>query len=113
MGVTQKSKWTQWRELLNGRNELIGFYRTNGKKVQVRAMNDDSIRGEATCNKCDKFDLYVGINLAFLRMRNKIIGKIRLDCNKVLEDCDNEELVIKHKIKNIINSVNNVEKADE
>lgn len=112
MGITQKSKWTQWRELLNGRNELIGFYRTNGKKVQVRAMNDD-IRGEATCNKCDTFDLYVGINLAFLRMRKKVVDKIRLDCQKVLEDCDKEELIIKHKMKNIINSVDNVEKADE
>lgn len=104
MGATQKSKWTQWTKLMNGRNELIGFYRTNGKKVQVRAMHDN-IRGEATCNKTDVFNLYIGINVAYLRMKKKIVDKVRFDCQQVLEGCDKEEREIQHKIKNLINSV--------
>lgn len=112
MGMTQKSKWTQWCKMLNNRNELIGFYRTNGKKVQVRAMNND-IRGEATCNKCDTFNLYIGINIAYMRMVKKVIDETRSEYMKFLDILDKEELDIKHKMKNLINTVENVVPAEE
>lgn len=67
--------WTPWTPVVsrvdNGTVEF--FYRTNRKKVQVKLMmtNNDSIKGEASCNTMDEFDLYFGIKLAYTRLDNK------------------------------------------
>ena len=81
--------WTQWNRLINGRGDVIAFYRTNGKKVQVRTV--DGFRGEATCNKCDTFDLWFGIRLAHARMQLKIMSKVKTQCEDVLKEAKKEE----------------------
>ena len=51
-------------------DSIIAFYRTNGKKVQVKIK---WYRCEASCNTMDDFDLYFGIQLAYLRCKNKAL----------------------------------------
>ena len=96
----QKSNWTPWTEVRNSRDELTGFYRTNGKKVQVRTT--DNIRAEATCNKCDTFDLYFGFNLAKIRLENKLIKGYKDALNKELDRLSKVEHENKIKIKRLM-----------
>ena len=97
-------KWTPWTRLLNCREEVIGFYRTNGKKVQVRTLHDN-YRGEATCNKTDTFNVWFGINLAWERMHSKIIADYKKNVEKAMKHIKEEEHNNKNKIKRLINSL--------
>lgn len=95
--------WTQWTRLINARGDVIAFYRTNGKKVQVRTV--DGFKGEATCNKCDTFNLWFGIRLAHARMQLKIISKVKTQCEDVLKEAKKEEHDNKVLIKRIYASL--------
>lgn len=55
--------WTAWQPIMSRAGEAF-FYRTNGKKVQVKCSDS---RGEASCNTKygDTFDLGFGIYLAY------------------------------------------------
>lgn len=71
-------KWTAWTKLIVNNDGVI-FYRTNGVKVQVKTI--DNVVGTASCHSGDVFNLYVGIQIAFLRMQNKIIKSNIKDLN--------------------------------
>jgi len=59
----QYRKWTEW-DVIQG--APFAKYRTdNVKRVQVLAMG---IKTTATCHRCGKFDLMVGINVAMKRL---------------------------------------------
>lgn len=51
-------------------------YRTNGKKVQVRPLQEytliGSLRGEATCSPSDDFDVNKGLAIAKMRLAKKL-----------------------------------------
>lgn len=63
-------KWTKWTPMKQG-NEVVAFYRTNQKKVEVR-LPLSNIRAVATCNG-DEFDLHFGIQLAYARCEQKLL----------------------------------------
>ena len=96
--------WTPWQRLIDQRGNTIAFYRTNRKKVQVRTA--DGFRGEATCNKCDEFNLYFGLSLALKRCELKFLKVVRNDyldgMNHVINDID----VIENDIRNMVKSIN-------
>jgi len=101
----QKSNWTNWAELINSKGQVVAFYRTNGKKVQVRTP--DNIRAEATCNKCDVFDLFFGVNLACIRLENKVIANSKRYYEEVINNFKNREHENKMKIKQLLKTATN------
>jgi hypothetical protein len=67
--------WTPWTPLTGLGGQKDAFYRTNGKKVQVRFITD-KVRAEASCNnKIDEFNLYFGIEIAYLRCCSKVLER--------------------------------------
>ena len=70
--IVKDNCWTEWFHAYGEINCEYFTFRTNGKKVQVRR---EGYKGEASCNKIDKFDLGIGIQIAYAR-----------SCIKKLED---------------------------
>ena len=66
--------WTNWQKFSGFDGQSDCFYRTNGKKVQVKFLTNN-VRAEACCCNGDEFNLSFGLNLAYLRARTKIIKK--------------------------------------
>lgn len=95
--------WTSWQRLVDQASNTIAFYRTNFKKVQVKTS--DGIRGEATCNKGDEFNLYVGIHIAWKRAENKILEQVRKDYEEGLTRVNADILNNKNYMKRLINSL--------
>lgn len=95
--------WTPWQRLVDQLGNTIAFYRTNQKKVQVRTTND--IRAEATCNKCDEFNLAFGIRLAMTRCEIKMLNNIYSEYAEVMErlsgDIKEKEDMIHRLIKSV------------
>ena len=81
--------WTPWTELIITNSQNIGWYRTNGKRVQVKTHN--GVRAEATCNKDDQFSLYIGVNIAVARCNKKVINQTIGEINKHIKEL-NERL---------------------
>lgn len=74
-------EWSNWsRKEVSYFNDIEGFgscpieYRDNGKKIQVRCLNDYyGIKAASTCCPTDKFDFEKGYNLAIARLRVKMV----------------------------------------
>lgn len=93
--------WTQWTPLTGFDGQTDAYYRTNRRKTQVRFLTSN-IRGESCLNaKCgDEFNLYFGIQLAYLRALNKAhakkITKYEEELNKAnLEIVENNRIMQK------------------
>ena len=95
--------WTPWQRLVDQLGNTVAFYRTNWKKVQVRTA--DNVRGEATCNKCDEFNLYLGLNIAMKRCEVKVLNQIRSEYEKAMKRLDEDISTKECAIKNIIKSL--------
>ena len=95
--------WTPWQRLVDQLGNTIAFYRTNWKKVQVRTA--DGVRGEATCNKCDEFNLYFGMNIAMKRCEIKVLSKIRSDYENVMKQLNDDISTKESAIQQIIKSL--------
>ena len=81
--------WTNWVYFtgFDGQNDCM--YRTNRKKTQVRFLTD-KVMGESFLNKEDDFNLAFGLNLAYLRARNKVIAKKKTEYENKLKNLDNK-----------------------
>lgn len=104
------NNWTVWTELTmtDGiHSEQIGWYRTNHKKVQVKLNN--GIRAEATCNKTDQFNLYLGVNLAINRCNKKMLKKTIADTKSQLKKMKAEYEKIDINICNLVNQARSIE----
>lgn len=67
--------WTQWVAITGFNGQTDAYYRTNRRKTQVKFITD-KVRAEACLNKKeDEFNLYFGIQLAYLRCLNKAMAK--------------------------------------
>lgn len=100
----EKKYWTEWQGISQGEN-LVGYFRTNGKKVQVRAYET---KAEATCNKTDDFNLKIGINLALLRCKLKYATLIKMNVLVFAKETEGE---IKSLFDNVINKRDNQNKV--
>ncbi len=90
-------RWTKWHGLSDTNGNVFGFYRTNGKRVQVKTI--DNIKGESSCNTMDEFDLRFGISLAMLRVQEKL-GNIMKDKG------DNMVVNAQATVKSMIDTIN-------
>ena len=98
--------WTPWQRLVDQLGNTIAFYRTNLKKVQVRTS--DGVRGEATCNKCDEFNLYFGLSIAMKRCEIKVLKKARSDYENVMKQLNEDISTKESAIYNLIKSLDKV-----
>lgn len=93
--------WTQWTPLVGFDGQTDVYYRTNRRKTQVKFLTDN-VRAESFVNvkAGDEFNLYLGIQLAYLRALNKAKSKKASEYEDALkkiniEIVDNERIIKK------------------
>lgn len=96
--------WTNWCPLAGYDGQSDAFYRTNGRKVQVKFLTD-KIRAESCCNKVNDFNLAFGIQLAYLRALNKAYLKKATKYEEALKQIDMEMVDNERIIKKMVNSL--------
>lgn len=84
--------WTDWTSITGFDGQTDAYYRTNRKKTQVKFITDN-VRAESFLNvkDGDEFNLYFGLNLAYLRTRDKALVKKKEKYEEELKNI-NEEL---------------------
>ena len=95
------SKWTEWTTFAT-EGSVIGLYRTNGKKVEVKW---NGYKSAAYCSKLDDFSLYFGLTLAYKRCIVKFLKKQQEYHKKMLHVTNGELLDYENAIKIMINSL--------
>lgn len=97
--------WTEWHELRDPNENIIAFYRTNYRKVQVRLFNGvNKFRGEAFCNRDDNFNLFFGIQLAYMRAMSKFYKDEIEETEGYLKEIKSTMTDNKNSIKRMINN---------
>lgn len=93
--------WTSWAPLTGFDGQTDAYYRTNRRKTQVKFLTD-KVRGESFLNvkEGDEFNLYFGIQIAYLRCLNKANSKKAAEHEEELkklniEIIDNERIIKK------------------
>lgn len=97
--------WTNWQQMVGFDGQNDAFYRTNRKKVQVKFITD-KVRAEASCHKDDDFNLFFGVQLAYLRCLDKALLKKATKYEEELKKIDNEMMDNLRIEKKMINSLN-------
>ena len=97
--------WTQWQPLAGFDGQTDCYYRTNRRKTQVKFMTDN-VRSESCCHKGDEFNLYFGIQTAYLRCCNKLLERQRNECLDRLDEIRMEFAENKQILKKMFNSLN-------
>lgn len=97
--------WTPWTAFTGFDGQTDVCYRTNRRKVQVKFITD-KVRAESCCHKCDDFNLFFGVQTAYLRCCNKLLNKKKLELNKTVCDIESEIAENEHILKKMINSLN-------
>lgn len=89
--------WTPWVSFtgFDGQNDVV--YKTNRRKTIVKFIKGN-IKAESCCHKDDEFNLYTGIQIAYLRARNKVLAKQKAELEESLkkinrEIADNSDIV--------------------
>jgi hypothetical protein len=105
--------WTQWKKLIDESGNVIAFYRTNFKKVQVRIFEGEC--SEATCNKRygDEFNLYFGVQLAYRRCLDKAFEKLITKYETSLNEFNSMRIENKNMIKKMLRSLDKTETEDK
>ena len=89
-----KRTWTNWIDDMlvyfdqDGHQYKVPVkYRNNGKQVQLRTNwnYEENIQVKASCNKTDKFDFEMGLDIADMRLQIKLLQR---DLEKFLDDLD-------------------------
>ncbi|MDD5980181.1 MAG: hypothetical protein PUC23_03615 [bacterium] len=97
--------WTKWMPLTGFDGQTDCLYRTNRRKTQVKFITD-KVRGESCCNRNDEFNLYIGIQLAYLRCLNKAFEQKKVQEELKLTTIEKEISYNNQIIKKILNSLN-------
>lgn len=98
--------WTQWTPLVGFDGQTDAYYRTNRRKTQVKFLTD-KVRGESFLNvkDGDEFNLYFGIQIAYLRCLNKAHLKKATEYEDALKKIDIEMVDNERIIKKMIASL--------
>lgn len=96
--------WTQWTPLTGFDGQTDAYYRTNRRKVQVKFLTD-KVRAESSRHKDDEFNLYFGIQLAYLRALNKSQSKKVAKCEEELKKANLEIIDNNRIMQKMINSL--------
>lgn len=98
------SGWTAWTPLTGYDGQTDALYRTNLRKVQVKFLTD-KVRAESCCCKNDDFNLFFGVQMAYLRCINKALLKKRQDVENKLMAINNNIVDNNRIIKDMISSL--------
>lgn len=93
--------WTNWTKF-ETEGEVVGFYRTNGRKVEVKW---NGYKSSAYCSKLDDFNLYFGLTLAYKRTIVKFLKDQQKQYKAMLHVLDGEMLDYENAIRIMINSL--------
>ena len=96
--------WTQWTPLAGFDGQTDAYYRTNRKKVQVRFLTN-KVRAESSRHREDEFNLYFGIQLAYLRALNKAYSNKKSRYEEELKKIDIEMMDNEKIMQKMINSL--------
>ena len=98
--------WTQWMPLTGFDGQTDALYRTNRKKTQVKFLTDN-VRAESFLNAKDgdEFNLYFGIQLAYLRALNKAYAKKVVEYESAMKKMEIEMVDNERIIKKMIASI--------
>ena len=97
--------WTRWVPLAGFDGQSDALYRTNRKKVQVKFITD-KVRAESCCHKEDEFNLFWGVQLAYLRCLNKALAKKKVEHENALTTVNANIAENENIIKKMVNSLN-------
>lgn len=91
---SEMREWTAWT-MFQSEGDAVGFYRTNGKKVEVKW---NGFKSAAYCCSLDDFNLFFGIKLAYKRCIIKYLLKLKKEHEAILkvvngEIKDNEKII--------------------
>lgn len=96
--------WTKWTPLVGFDGQNDAFYRSNGKKIQVKFVTTKD-RAESCCCKDDDFNLGFGIQLAYLRCLNKARArqkeKLEAELKMVSHELAENEAIIKKMVNSL------------
>ena len=95
-----KGKWTDWIGFSDERGNLMGYYRTNQKRVEVKTISNKIFKGKASCNTMDDFSLEKGWKLAMARCKRKIVSYYRDKLSEEISSLDSELKMINKYIEN-------------
>lgn len=94
--------WTSWTQLAGVDGRTDAFYRTNGRRVEVKFVTD-KVRGTACCCVEDEFNLFFGIQIAYYRCENKALAKKAKEYEekllKAFDEIEYNESVINNMVK--------------
>ena len=100
--------WTKWMAVSNELGDIIAYYRTNLKKVQVKIPNNDNeIKAECCCCKEDDFNLHFGIQLAYKRCLDKRYKKDMEQYQTALMATESAIKDNRNQMKRMINLLDN------
>lgn len=99
------SGWTPWTQFVGFDGQTDVAYRTNRKKVQVKFVTD-KVRAESCCHKEDEFNLFWGVQLAYLRCLNKALAKKKVEHENALTTVNANIAENENIIKKMVNSLN-------
>lgn len=97
--------WTPWTQFVGFDGQTDAAYRTNKKKVQVKFLTD-KVRAESCCHKEDEFNLFWGVQLAYLRCLNKALAKKKAEHENALTTVNASIAENENIIKKMVNSLN-------
>ena len=96
--------WTNWQTITGYDGQTDALYRTNRRKVQVKFITDN-VRAESCCWRGDDFSLSFGVQLAYLRCRDKALMKKATEYEEALKEIDIELMDNLNIEKKMINSL--------
>lgn len=97
--------WTPWTQFVGFDGQTDVLYRTNRKKVQVKFITD-KVRAESCCHTEDDFNLFWGVQLAYLRCLNKALAKKKVEYENALTTVNADIAENENIIKKMVNSLN-------
>lgn len=96
--------WTPWIQLTGFDGQTDALYRTNRRKVQVKFITN-KVRSESCCHKEDDFNLFFGVQMAYLRCLNKALLKQKTEYEEKLKAINCEIVDNKKIVEKMINSL--------
>ena len=102
--VENHKGWTDWTPMVGFDGQSDAYYRTNGKKTQVKFLTN-KVRAESCRHRDDEFNLYAGINIAYLRALNKALEKQKTEYEEKLKMIHHDIAENENILKKMINSL--------
>ena len=98
------SGWTKWTPLTGFNGQTDALYRTNRRRVQVKFLTAN-VKATAFCNRKDDFNLFFGVQMAYMRCLNKAWSKQKASLEEALKIVNQEMTDNKRSIEDMINSL--------